>query len=167
MGKVLAQAVNAASSTAKHTVGERYISEADGKEYIYCQNTAGVALVLGDVCGYNSGFTCEPDTATIAERITTVGHGIALVAVPVSNYCWLQRYGANAAIHTGLGAPISNRPYAVSVTAGRLETTSAAATGGGLGRLAGIFTTTTCYTAGSTVAGFVHHPQTIRDAGQV
>jgi len=87
------------SSLQEYPIGKKVCDQtAEGpKEYIYC--LADASGVTGD------GFVCLIDPATFtATMITTTNAapgtgtgklvGVARRAVPASNYCWLQIYGA-------------------------------------------------------------------------
>jgi hypothetical protein len=147
---ILAQAIDAASTTAKHTVGQIWEDRATSKKYVYV--LASEALAIGNCCAYGSNHSAALSTKALADAMQSFG--IALCTIASASYGWLQIYGNNAAIMCDNGCIANPSGLYNAVTAGRLGSTTTGTT-----KILGIYISSVCVTAGSNVAGFINYPK--------
>jgi hypothetical protein len=92
MSKVLAQGIDVASSTAKHSVNERYTDGKTGKEYVYVQASGAIdaqdAVVI-DESGTAKVVNLTNTASAFGDRV-----GVANHAISDTYYAWVQVYGA-------------------------------------------------------------------------
>jgi hypothetical protein len=154
---VLAQGLTDQSSTAKHTLGQRYVDPATGNEYIYVQDS-GSANAQYMACSINSAFKTTLLTTTLANAGYPIG--VPQIAVTASYYFWCLIKGTGT-VHTASACASEAQLYTTSV-AGRIDDARA----GTLAPINGIILTATAATAAASAntAGLLDHPKVDLDA---
>ena len=154
---VLNQALTDQSSTAKHTVGQRYYDPATGKEYIYVQDS-GSANAQYKACSIKYDFT----TTLLTTSLANLGYpiGVPQIAVTASYYYWCLIKGTGT-VHTASACASEAQLYTTG-TAGRIDD----ARTGALAPISGIVLTATAATAvaSANAACLLDHPKVVIDA---
>ncbi len=135
---VLNQAINRSSATARHTVGQRWVDRANGREYMYV--SAGAALAAGDVVSISPSTYVAALTTT---ALVNAQHPVAAVvaAMPSGHFGWVQIYGiAGCRV---LANCVHNVSLFSTATAGALDDEPTSQT-----RVRGVFLLATITTAG-------------------
>ena len=127
---VLAQALTAQSTTAKHTVGQVFRDPSTGGEYTYV--LASEAITQYMACSYDSLFAALKLTKTNADKL--YGVGIAMSDIASASYGWLLTGGNVLTKVSTINAPVAEVALYTSATAGALDDCSTSQT-----KIPGIF----------------------------
>jgi hypothetical protein len=131
-----AQALDTASTTAKHTVGQRYLDSSTGAEYVYVKASEAITKYMA--CSFDSVYAALKLTKTEADKL--YGVGIAMATIASASYGWLLVAGGAVSYVSTINAPLAEVALYTSATAGALDDCSTSQT-----KIPGIF----CSTAGS------------------
>jgi hypothetical protein len=121
---VLAQGLTIQSSTAKHTLGQRYMDASTGKEYIYCQDSGSGSSQYCAVT-ITSAFVTELATKTNVDNGYIVG--VPQIAVTADYYYWCLIRGAGS-VRTASACATETLLF-TTATAGRLDDDPTSQTG--------------------------------------
>ena len=136
------QAIDAASTIAKHDVGT-VLRESTGAEYVYVLASETITKYMA--CSYDSAYAALKITKTEADKLYPTG--IAMATIASASYGWLLKAGTKTSYVSTINAPLKEVALYTCATAGALDDCATSQT-----KIPGIFCTSngSCATAENT-----------------
>jgi len=140
---------------APFAVGTKVMGS-NGTEYVFCSNTTGSALAVGDVVTLSTAWAASELSTSNDARGNLVG--VVPIAVPASTstttqYFWAQRAGFCAAVSV-LASCAANVRLNTTATAGALDDDGTA----GSMQVQGIYLSAARGASAGTAAGILNYP---------
>ena len=140
---VLAQGLDTASTTLRHTLGTLYRDTGTGAEYVYVLASETITKYMA--CSIDSTYAALKLTKTEADKL--YGVGIAMSTIASASYGWLLISGPMTSYVSTINAPAKEVALYTCATAGALDDCSTSQT-----KIPGIFCSAdgVCATAENT-----------------